>query len=160
MPPLTPMKRRKSIVSHLDVAEETSPGGTITRHPSPTGEGQLVWPKADELWEVIGDTDAENVLRNVADSDEYVLATRYFCGRLQLLVRGLSIEEVTTVSRATMPSFFSNLTKTEQNQMSEAFEAAWEWAEAQTIGKIKMYAKSWFGTPAGVRYKIEYEHAL
>lgn len=59
-----------------------------------------------------------------------------------------------------MPLFLSNLTKTEQNKMSEVFEAAWEWAEAQTIEKLKIYAKSWFGTLARVRYKIEYEYAL
>lgn len=44
--------------------------------------------------------------------------------------------------------------------MNEDFGAAWEWAEAQIIEKLKMYAKSWFGTPAEVRYKIMYKHIL
>ena len=59
-----------------------------------------------------------------------------------------------------MSSFLSNLMKTKQNKISEAFETAWEWAEVQTIEKLKIYAKSWFGTTAGVRYKTKYEHVL
>lgn len=59
-----------------------------------------------------------------------------------------------------MPPFFSNLAKADQNAMTEASEAAWDWAEAQIIGKLKSYAKLWFGTPAGAKYKTDYEHAL
>lgn len=145
---------------HLSVPVETLPDGTMTRHPSPAGDGQLIWPKPDHLWEVIGDVAAENVLCSVNNSDEYVLACRYFCGRLQLLVRGLSVEELSAIGRATMPSWFATLPKADQKVMTEAFEAAWDWAEAQTIQRLKGYAKSWFETPAGAKYKSEYEYAL
>lgn len=32
--------------------------------------------------------------------------------------------------------------------------------KAQTIGKLKSYAKSQFLTPAGTKYKVDYEHTF
>lgn len=84
----------------------------------------MVWPKVEQLWEVVGDSAAEHVFRSVANTDEYILATRYFCGRLQPIVRGLSIEELSSIGRATMPPFFSTLPNAEQNVMTEGLEAA------------------------------------
>ena len=51
--------------------EDFSPG-RAARHPSPAGDGQLVWPLPDELWEVIGDSAAAHVLRSTADTDAYI----------------------------------------------------------------------------------------
>lgn len=60
----------------------------------------------------------------------------------------------------TIPLFFLNFTKTEQNKMSKAFEIAQEQAKAQTIQNLKIYAKSLFEIPARVKYKTEHKHIL
>lgn len=78
----------------------------------------------EEIWEVIGDSAAEHVLWSVANTDEYILATRYFCGHLQLIIHGLSIEELSSIRRVTIPPFFSTLPKAKQNIMTKGFEAA------------------------------------
>lgn len=44
--------------------------------------------------------------------------------------------------------------------MTKALEVAWDWAETQTIGKLKFDTKSWFLTFAGAKYKADYEYAL
>lgn len=87
--------------------ERVLTGGTISRHPSSAGNGQPIWPKLDELWEVIMDSAAVHVFRSVNDTDEYILATHYFCGRLQLIVCGLFVEELSAIGCATMLSFFA-----------------------------------------------------
>lgn len=59
-----------------------------------------------------------------------------------------------------MPPFFASLLKSDQHIITEALEAEWDWAEGHTIQKLKAYAKAWFETPAGAKYKTEYEHDL
>ena len=44
--------------------------------------------------------------------------------------------------------------------MTKTLEAEWDWAEVQTISKLKSYAKTWFVTLAGAKYKADYEYAL
>lgn len=124
MPFLTAMNRSKSVASHFGMAKKIFPNGTITHYLSLAGENQLVWPKANELQRVIRNTDMKNVFHNIANNDKYVLATQYFCRHFQLFICKLSIKKVTTVLRAIMLSFFSNLTKTKQNKRSKAFNAA------------------------------------
>ena len=105
----------------VNTTEEVSPGGTISRYPSPVGDGQLV---TDDLWEKTEDSTAAHILKSTADTNAYILAVRYFCGRLQLIVRSLSVEELTAIGRATMPRWFANLPKSDQNVLTDVLEAA------------------------------------
>ncbi len=112
------------------------------------------------MWEVIGESSAAHVLCSINDTNKYILATRYFCGCLRLIVRGLSVEQLSAIGRASMLPFIASLLKSDQLVITEALEAEWDWAEEHTIQKLKAYAKAWFETPAGAKYKTEYEHDL
>lgn len=123
----TPTKKPKTADPHylsVNTTKEVSSGGTIRRHPSPAGNGQLVWPLKDNLWKKTGNSTAAYILKSTANTNAYILAVRYFCGRLQLIVRALSVEELTAIGRATMPPWFANLPKLDQNVLTDVLEAA------------------------------------
>lgn len=136
-PPITPMKKTKMVDTHPIASangkdtgndEFISSEGIITCQPSSSGNSQLVWPKADELWKIIRDSAVSHILRDVPNTNAYITATRYFCGHLHLIMYGLSVEELSTTGRATMPAFFTTLPKNNQNVLTKALEAAWNWA--------------------------------
>lgn len=160
-PPSTRIKKGKTRESSVFLTvEEISSTSSTVRHSSPAGNNQLIWPKPDELWEVFGDANSTQVLKGVANMEDYQLAARYFCGRHQLLIRGINMDELTAIARATMPPFYSNISKAEQGTMADVLEAAWDWAETQTIIRLKTYAISWVTTPVGAKYKANYESSL
>lgn len=85
-----PKKGRWRTLIFMPPSKGVSPGGIS----SPAGNGQFVQPKPDKLWEITGESTTAHVLCSINGTNKHILATRYFCGWLQLIVRGLSVEEL------------------------------------------------------------------
>lgn len=72
MPLLTSIKRKKSIISHFDIVNQTFSSNIITHYPFFTKKSQLIWPKADKFLQIIENINTKNVFYNIVDNNKYV----------------------------------------------------------------------------------------
>lgn len=119
----------------------------------------LEWPPLDKLWETIGDRASETFLKKQGSLEEYDQAVKLFVARLSLLVRGLYQDQSMIVFRASVPTWYTTADKADKVSMSESFEAAQTWVDSQLIGKMKAYARMWYNTPAGQKYRQDWQFA-
>lgn len=108
----------------------------------------------DILWDVLGDRGSESYLKSQGTIEEYNVAVKVFLGRLRLVIRGLHLDQLMVIFRATTPNWYSTATKAEKVAMGELFEVAQNWVEIHLVGKMKGYSGLWYESAFG---KVYYE---
>ena len=91
--------------------------------------------------------------------DEYEPAAKRFLARLSLIVRGLNQDQINVIFRVTIPNWYSTAEKADKIRASESWESAHTWVENQLIGKITEYAKLWYASQAGAKYREQWQFA-
>lgn len=76
------------------------------------------------MWDAVGDCTSETYLKSQDTLEECTLAARVFLGRLCLVVRGLHLDQLMVIFRATVPMWYSTATRIEKAAMIEMFEEA------------------------------------
>lgn len=117
------------------------------------------YPPLDQFWIVFGDPSSSQYLRSASSLEEYDRYVKYFHGRLSLLVRGLHLLEIEAVFRATVPAWNSTADSDFQDAMQESFEAAYDWANAEILKKVRAYSSAWSVSPAGAAFKEAWRSA-
>lgn len=117
------------------------------------------WPPLDKLWDAVGDCTSETYLKSQDTLEECTLAARVFLGRLCLLVRGLHLDQLMVIFRATVPMWYSTATRIEKAAMIEMFEEAQAWVEQKLVSKMKAFSQMWYQSPAGSTYHKAWHHA-
>lgn len=102
------------------------PSSTIIYQLSLAGNSQLIWSKADKLWEVIKNSIVAYIVRSISNTKVYIIIVHYFCGRLQLIVRKLSVEKLLATDRVTILFFFATLPKNDQNILNKVLKLVWD----------------------------------
>lgn len=90
--------------------------------------------------------------------EEYTVGCRYFHGRLALVARGFSLDELKTIFMATMLAFLRGGADYERKHAREVFEDVHDWIEDKMVQRIAAYAKRWLAIPGGNLYQKEYIH--
>lgn len=123
---------------------------------SPTSYSQLIWPKANKLWEIIRDFTFIHIFYITLNTNIYIIITHYFCDCLQLIVFRLLVEQLSAIGYTIMLFFFAILSKNDKDVLTKALEVAWDWAKGHIISRIRAYANAWFGTPSDTKYQKDY----
>lgn len=173
---MSPSKKRAHSPSSSQVTTVTPPKKPRVLPPSAPGKGRPVaflnrilkgssravpstarplhveYPPLEHFWKVFGDLPSAQFLRSAANLEEYDRYLKYFHGRLVLIVRGLHLPEVEAFFCATVPLWHRSSDSDIQDAMEESFEAAYDWANAEVMKKIRTYSQAWFDSPAGQVY--------
>lgn len=83
--PTTPTIQVKTADLHPSVNtknEIISPSSILTYQFFSVNHNQLVWPKANKLWEIVGDSTDTYDLHSIFDTDVYPIPTYYSCSHL------------------------------------------------------------------------------
>lgn len=145
--PVTPIKGKSATHIYRALAASSRP-------VAPNSRPALVnYPSLDQFWLAFGDAPSSQYLKSAATLEDYSRLVKYFHGRLVLLVRGLHLPEVSVIFRATTPAWHNSAESEVQDALEEAFESAYDWANAEVTKKIRAYSRAWFQSPAGQVYK-------
>lgn len=123
------------------------------------GPSRIDYPPLDIFWIIFGDQASTQFLKSSPSLPDYERNLKYFHGRLALVVRGLNLDEISALHRATLPSWAAHEKEEIQEGMTQSFESAYDWAQGCLISKIKAYADLWFKSPSGLEYKKDWESA-
>lgn len=170
--PLTPNKKRS--IGSVFVLTSTPSGHSGDRHPAQVtrviqgksrqinlknGPRLVEYPPLDIIWIVFGDNASTQFLKSSPGVPDYEKNVKYFHGRLALVVRGLSLDEILALYRATLPAWTAYEKKEVLEEMCNSFESAYDWAQECLISKIKAYADLWFKSESGKAYKAAWDFA-
>ncbi|MCJ1349402.1 hypothetical protein MMC31_007642, partial [Peltigera leucophlebia] len=170
----TPKKRKSS--GTKEKLPESNPLVVITTPKKPTPKNTPASPTTPPsrkvevedvtrppvlwTWDVFGDADSTRYLSSAQNLDEYINSARTFPARLALVVRGLSIDELKQIFRATQPAFLKGADSYDRNRASEQFEWAHDFCEDRLVERLVYYAKtSWLTSPAGEAYTTQWKKA-
>lgn len=67
------------------------------------------WPPLDTIWEAVGNCASESYLKSQGTFEEYTSTTCIFLGRLCLVVRGLHLDQLMVIFRATAPQWYNTV---------------------------------------------------
>lgn len=123
------------------------------------GPSRVEYPPLDIFWVIFGDNASTQFLKSSPSLSAYERNVKYFHGRLALVVRGLNLNELLAVHRATLPAWAAHEEEEIQEGMLDSFESAYDWAQNCLILKIKAYADLWFKSPSGNEYKKAWDSA-
>lgn len=123
------------------------------------GLSRVEYPPLDIFWVIFGDNASTQFLKSSPSLADYEHNVRYFHGRLALVVRGLNLDELSAVYRATLPAWAAHVEEDIQEGMMNSFESAYDWAQDCLLSRIKAYADLWFKSPAGIEYKKKWDYA-
>lgn len=123
------------------------------------GPSRVEYPPLDIFWTIFGDNASTQFLKSSPSLSDYERNVKYFHGRLALVVRGLNLDELSAVHRATLPAWAAHEKEEIQEGMTDSFESAYDWAQDCLVSKIKAYADLWFKSPSGIEYKKEWDSA-
>ena len=112
----------------------------------------LEWPSHNKLWEVVGDRGSEFYLKSQNTLEEYTPAACIFFGRLLLVVRGLHLDQLIVIFRASAPSWFTTVARDKKAAMIEAFKEAQAWVDQKIVAKMKAFSEIWYQSPTGAAY--------
>lgn len=170
--PLAPTKKRST---GSGFALTTTPGGLPGgRQPAQVtrvvqgksrhidlknGPSLVEYPPLDIFWVIFGDYASTQFLKSSSSLSDYERNVKYFHGRLALVVRGLNLDELSALYRATLPAWTVHEEEEVQEGMTSSFESAYDWAQDCLISKIKAYADLWFKSPSGIEYKKDWDSA-
>lgn len=113
------------------------------------GPPLVEYPPLDIIWIVFGDNASTQFLKSSPTLLDYERNVKYFHGRLALVVRGLNLDEILVLHRATLPAWTAYEKKVVIEDMCNSFELAYDWAQECLISKIKAYANLWFKSESG-----------
>lgn len=123
------------------------------------GPPLVEYPPLDIFWVVFGDHASTQFLKSSPTLDDYERNVEYFHGRMSLVLRGLRLDEISTLFRATLPAWYAHEEQEVQEAMSNFFEGAYDWVQDQIIAKVKAYSALWFRSESGSHYKTKWEYA-
>lgn len=123
------------------------------------GPPLVEYPPLDIIWTVFGDSASTQFLKSSPGLLDYEKNVKYFHGRLALVVRGLSLDEILALYHATLPAWTAYEKEEVLEEMYNSFESAYDWAQEYLISKIKAYADLWFKSDSGKAYKTAWDFA-
>ncbi len=90
---------------------------------------------------------------------EYKNGCQYFHGRLALIVRSFSIDELKNIFYATFPQFLEDDEEYNRKTACGTFEDEYDWVMDKLIECIRGYARLWIVSPGGTDYREKYLRA-
>ena len=119
----------------------------------------VLWPAADKMWKVFGDSHTEIMIKTTTDVCQYTKLVRGFHACLAFFVRGFHLDKVLSMFCACLPAWYTTAHKADQVTAQEEFEGTFDWVQDELVKKMKFYALQWYTTKAGKKYQTEWKNS-